>query len=66
MTSLDPIRSSFVGGGLAGSGGMPPRSPSFLGDASEGEAMEGLSKSIGLRGSTLSDLAAAGLMSHHA
>jgi len=32
---------------------MPPRSPSLLGDASEGEAMEGLSESTGLRGSPL-------------
>ena len=53
LPSLDPIRSSFVGGGLAGSGGVPPRSPSLLGDASEGEAMEGLSESTGLRGSPL-------------
>jgi len=53
VASLDPIRSSFVGGGLVGSGGMPPRSPSLLGDASEGEAMEGLSESTGLRGSPL-------------
>jgi len=51
LPSLDPIRSSFVGGGLAGSGGVPPRSPSLFGDASEGEAMEGLSESTGLRGS---------------
>ena len=54
-SSLDPIRSSFVGGGLAGSGGVPPRSPSLLGDASEGEAMEGLSESTGLRGSPLAE-----------
>jgi len=53
VASLDPIRSSFVGGGLAESRGVPPRSPSLLGDASEGEAMEGLSESTGLRGSPL-------------
>jgi len=53
VASLDPIRSSFVGGGLVGSGGMPPRSPSLLGDASEGEAMEGLSESTRLHGSPL-------------